>query len=97
MTLRKAIAIITLAAAFAWAPAAHAVQNHVMSAGVASQSSPWPWPVLVVGLSATSVILNGAIVGQTQCRELTQQEATASIFLPFFGMAFNAHHNMCPR
>lgn len=95
MTLRKAIAIITLAAAFAWAPAAHAVQNHVMSAGVASQSSPWP--VLVVGLSATSVILNGAIVGQTQCRELTQQEATASIFLPFFGMAFNAHHNMCPR
>ena len=95
MTLRKAFAIITLAATFAWPLAAQAAP--LPPVGVASQSSPWPWPVLVLGLSATSVIMNGAIVSRTQCRELTHQEATTSILLPFFGIAFNGHDNRCGR
>jgi hypothetical protein len=39
--------------------------------------------------------LNGTIVSQTQCREPTSQEAAASIFLPFIGMAFNQHNSKC--
>jgi len=58
-------------------------------------SGPSPWPVIVIGAGVVSVILNGIIVAQTQCRELTSNEAMASIFLPFLGMAFNQRHNLC--
>ena len=56
---------------------------------------PTPWGVIGIGAAALSVIVNGIIVSQTQCRELTQQEAWTSIFLPFIGMAFNKHHSAC--
>ena len=61
----------------------------------AAPAAAHPWGLLVVGLGAVSVILNGIIVSQTQCRELTSQEAATSIFLPFVGMAFNQNHNKC--
>jgi len=57
--------------------------------------TPLPWVVILFGAAAVSVILNAAIVSQTQCRELSQQEAWSSIFMPFFGIAFNQHNNMC--
>ena len=58
-------------------------------------SSPTPWPVIILGAGVVSVILNAAIVSQTQCRELTQQEAFTSLFLPFFGIAMNQHNDHC--
>jgi len=58
-------------------------------------SGPSPWPVIVVGAGVVSVILNGIIVAQTQCRELTTNEAWASFLLPFLGIAFNQTRNLC--
>ena len=60
--------------------------------------TPIPWVVIIFGGSVVSVILNAAIVSKTQCRELTQQEAWSSAFLPFIGILFNQNNNMCqPR
>jgi hypothetical protein len=58
-------------------------------------STPSPWPVIAIGAGVVSIIINGIIVAQTQCRELTSNEAMASFFLPFLGMAFNQQHNLC--
>jgi hypothetical protein len=58
-------------------------------------TSPTPWVVIAIGASAVSVILNAIIVSHTQCRELTQQEALSSIFLPFIGIALNKKNNHC--
>jgi len=58
-------------------------------------SSPTPWPVIILGAGVVSLILNAAIVSQTQCRELLQQEALTSLFLPFFGIALNQHIDHC--
>ena len=58
-------------------------------------TAPTPWPVIVMGASVVSVILNAIIVSNTQCRELTQQEALSSLLLPFIGIAFNKHNNKC--
>jgi hypothetical protein len=57
--------------------------------------TPTPWPVIIGMLGAVSVIVNAAIISQTQCRELTQQEAWSSIFLPFVGMLWDQHINKC--
>ncbi len=57
--------------------------------------TPTPWPVIIGMLGAVSVIVNAAIISQTQCRELTQQEAWSSIFLPFIGMLWDRHINKC--
>src|SRR5271169_5349518 len=54
-------------------------------------SSPTPWPVIILGLGVVSLMANAAIVSQTQCRELTLQEAYSSFFLPFFGIVLNQH------
>jgi hypothetical protein len=56
-----------------------------------------PWAVIAAGASATSVILNAIIVSNSQCRELTRQEALSSNLLPFIGIAFNQHNNKCPH
>jgi len=61
----------------------------------APATAPTPWGLLFVPLGALSAIVNGIVVGQTQCRELTQQEAAASIFLPFIGMLFNQNNSKC--
>ncbi|HVX98938.1 MAG TPA: hypothetical protein VHA55_04010 [Pseudorhodoplanes sp.] len=118
MKIRKAIATITMAAMFFWAPSmvpARAappvgcgvtVTNWFLPSDTAfavplpvpcPASATTPWAVIGIGLSAFSVILNGLIVSQTQCRELTQQEAFASLGLPFIGWAFNTQNNKCPH
>ena len=56
-------------------------------------TAPHPWALLLVPLGAFSAIVNGIVVGQTQCRELTQQEAASSLFLPFIGMLFKQNNN----
>jgi hypothetical protein len=53
------------------------------------------WPAWAVIAGAASIILNSIYVAKTQCRELTQQEAMASGFLPFVGFLWNQNHNKC--
>lgn len=57
--------------------------------------APSPWPVVAVFVGTVSVILNAAIVWNTQCRELTSDEAITSTFLPFVGIALDAHNSKC--
>ncbi len=57
--------------------------------------APSPWPVIVVFVGTASVMLNAAIVWNTQCRELTSQEALTSAFLPLVGIAFDAQASKC--
>jgi hypothetical protein len=59
--------------------------------------APSPWPAVAIIVGAGSVILNAIIVWNTQCRELTSQEAAASAFLPLVGIALDAQNNMCHR
>ena len=58
-------------------------------------TGPTPWPVIVIGAGVISVMLNALIVSNTQCRELTNEEAISSVFLPFLGIAFNKQMNHC--
>ncbi len=58
-------------------------------------TGPKPWVVVGIGAGIISVILNAAIVSHTECRELSLNEAYASFFLPFVGLALNQHHNHC--
>jgi hypothetical protein len=60
-----------------------------------SPTTPTPWIPIVIGAGVVSVILNAIIVSHTQCRELTQQEALSSLFLPFIGIAFDKQNNKC--
>jgi hypothetical protein len=57
--------------------------------------APSPWPVVAVFVGTASVILNAAIVWNTQCRELTSQEAMTSAFLPLIGIALDAQASKC--
>jgi hypothetical protein len=59
--------------------------------------APSPWPAFAIIVGAGSVILNAIIVWNTQCRELTNQEATASTFLPLIGIALDAQASKCPH
>jgi hypothetical protein len=56
-----------------------------------------PWPVVVVFVGVASVMLNAAIVWNTQCRELTSEEAATSTFLPLIGIALDAQASKCPH
>src|SRR5271169_5009340 len=58
-------------------------------------SGPTPWPVIILGAGVVSLMANAAIVSQTQCRELTLQEAYSSFFLPFIGIVFDQHNDHC--
>lgn len=60
-----------------------------------SPHGPSPWPVVAVLVGTVSVMLNAAIVWNTQCRELSSDEALSSTFLPFVGIAFDAHDSKC--
>ena len=54
-----------------------------------------PWPAVSVMVGVAGVMTNAAWVWRTQCRELSSQEAMTSTFLPFIGMAFDAHASKC--
>jgi len=92
MTIRKSLAAATLAVVFTSASAFAAPQQTI-----ATPSTPTPWAGIAFSAGAVSVILNGAIVSATQCRELTAQEAYASILLPFIGIAFNSQASLCGK
>lgn len=66
--------------------------HHLHAAGATN-----PWPAFYVIGGAASVILNAVIVWNTQCRELSSQEAAASFFLPGVGIAFDAEANKCKK
>jgi len=93
MTIRKSLAAATMAVALFTAPAFAAPQQIV----AATPSTPTPWAGIAFSAGAVSVILNGAIVSATQCRELTAQEAYTSILLPFVGIAFNSNASLCGK
>ena len=57
--------------------------------------SPWPAVTEIVGV--VGVMVNAIYIWNTQCRELTRQEAMTSTFLPFIGMAFDAQASKCHR
>ncbi len=59
--------------------------------------APSPWPVIVLFVGTASVMVNAAYVWNTQCRELTSQEAMTSAFLPVVGWALNAQASKCHR
>ncbi len=59
--------------------------------------APSPWPAVAIIIGTASVMLNAAIVWNTQCRELTSQEAMTSAFLPLVGIALDAHASKCRR
>jgi hypothetical protein len=58
-------------------------------------SSPWPAVTVIVGV--VGVMVNAIYIWNTQCRELSSQEAVTSTFLPFVGMAFDAQASKCHR
>ncbi|MGO4872000.1 MAG: hypothetical protein ACLPGW_15570 [Roseiarcus sp.] len=55
-----------------------------------------PWPALAVA-GVASVALNAGIVWNSQCRELSSDEAMTSLFLPVVGIAFDDDNNKCRR
>jgi hypothetical protein len=101
MSKRKIIGVVAAAAmtAAAIAPANatyygyYCHPKHFVAGG--HYASPWP-AFFVIG-GAASVILNAAIVWNTQCRELSSQEAATSFFLPGVGIAFDAQTNKCNK
>jgi len=93
MTIRKSLAAAIVAVVLSAAPAFAAPQQIV----AATPSTPTPWAGIVFSAGAVSVILNGAIISATQCRQLTAQEAYASILLPFIGIAFNSNASLCGK
>ena len=55
------------------------------------------FPVFAILTGVVSVMFNAAVVWNTQCRELTHDEAVSSLALPFLGMAFNTQNNQCHK
>jgi hypothetical protein len=50
---------------------------------------------VIVGV--VGVMVNAIYIWNTQCRELSSQEAVTSTFLPFIGMVFDAQASKCHR
>jgi len=103
MSMRKFVVAAVAAFAFVIAPSllsqsnsANALPAAPVEAGVL-QSTMTVVPVIAGMVVVASVILNAAIVSQTQCRQLTQQEAFNSILLPLLGIALNRQRTMCGR
>jgi hypothetical protein len=98
MIMRKIVAVALAASVAAWAaspaPAAATValphHHHGWNAWHA-------WPAFYVIGAAASVMIDAAIVWNTQCRQLTGQEAFASAFLPIIGFVFDVNDNQCKR
>jgi hypothetical protein len=64
---------------------------------VSSAHAPAPYAPFAVVAGAASIMLNAAIVWNTQCRELSLDEAMNSAFLPLVGIAFDQHASKCAR
>jgi hypothetical protein len=77
-----------------WSLAHHPHHHHHFIPGSGHLNA---WPAFYIIGAAASVMLDAAIVWNTQCRELTSQEAFASAFLPVVGFAFDTYDNKCKR
>ena len=76
----------------------HAIDTayaNVIAIPCPTSKAPSPWPVVVVFVGVASVMLNAAIVWNTQCRQLTSEEAMTSTFLPLIGIALDAQASKC--
>jgi len=92
---KRMIIGVAAAAAMTVAAIAPANANYYCHPPVTHGASPWPAFFIIGG--AASVILNAAIVWNSQCRELSSQEAATSFFLPGVGIAFDVHANKCKK
>jgi hypothetical protein len=54
-----------------------------------------PYAPFAVVAGAASIMLNAAIVWNTQCRQLSLDEAMTLAFLPLIGIAFDQHASKC--
>ena len=108
MRIRKLVAVLAAASLAVWAPSiipAKAIPGCVSEyqtfdtayafVPCPTPHAPTPWPAVAVLVGTVSVMLNAAIVWNTQCRELTSAEAMTSIFLPFIGIGFNVQTSKC--
>jgi hypothetical protein len=111
MRIRKLVAVFAAASLAFWAPSIipakavigcgyapveyHAIDTAYAAAYFPCPHAPTPWPVVAVLVGTVSVMLNAAIVWNTQCRELTSAEAMTSTFLPLIGIALNAQTSKC--
>ena len=86
------VAFLSPCAPVSWMPVDTAHAQVPCGAPIAAAPT---WPIIAGMLSVGSVILNAAIVSQTQCRELTQQEAVTSLLLPFVAIAMNQQKSKC--
>jgi hypothetical protein len=88
MKIRKQVAVLAIAALAFSTPSIVPANAH---------GSAWasPWPAVAVFVGVAGVMTNAAYIWHTQCRELSSQEAVTSTFLPFVGMAFDAHASKC--
>ena len=89
MKIRKQVAVLAIAALAFSTPSIVPAE----CAWFTTWASPWPAVAVFVGVAG--VMTNAAWVWHTQCRELSSQEAMTSTFLPFVGMAFDAHASKC--
>ncbi len=106
MRIRRWVALSATASIAFWTPSVAPVKADPIACSTilgsscpvplsAHASSPSPWPAVVVIVGVVGVMTNAAWVWHTQCRELSSQEAMTSTFLPFVGMAFDAHASKC--
>jgi hypothetical protein len=88
MKIRKQVAVLAIAALAFSTPSIVPADAH---------GSAWasPWPAVAAFVGVAGVITNAIYIWNTQCRELSSQEAVTSTFLPFIGMAFDAQASKC--
>jgi hypothetical protein len=66
---------------------------------VGTGHAPVPWGVISMVAGVVSIMVNAAIVWNTQCRELTLSEAMTANAIPGVGIAINqsnAPKSLCP-
>src|ERR1035441_6577410 len=78
-----------------WLSADTAFASTFIPCPTPTPTGPTPWVPIVIAAGVVSIMLNALIVSQTQCRELTSQEAWSSFLLPFIAIALNQKNNKC--
>jgi hypothetical protein len=91
----KAYATCVVDSGYRTIDTAYASPCPVVGGGGHGLGSPWPAVTVIVGV--VGVMVNAIYIWNTQCRQLTSQEAVTSTFLPFIGMAFDAQASKCHR
>jgi hypothetical protein len=88
--MKKIASALLITAALA-APTLNATNAQAQVANGTAAAIPvgtWLPPVLIFA-SAASLIINAAITYNTECRELTSNEAMTAAFLPVLGATYN--------